>query len=410
MWLAKWNCPHCDKTMSKTKANPASFSTAKPGQWLGLLGGGQLGRMFCMAAQSMGFKVLVLDPAQNGPAGSVADDQVLADYMDEHGLAQLAKRCVGVTTEFENVPALALETLSSNIPVSPSAFSVSVAQNRIEEKAYISGCGVPVAPHAAILEAADITDELKPLLPGILKTARLGYDGKGQVRVKTLDEVRAAYASLNEVDCVLEKRLALQKEVSVIVARDHKGECVTFPVAENHHRKGILATTIVPARIDDVMAAQARSSAISIAAALDYVGVLCVEFFVVDDMGLVVNEIAPRPHNSGHYSIDACVTCQFEQQARILAGMPLGDTRQHSPAVMVNILGDLWYDTQGNEREPAWEKVLAIPEVKLHLYGKEQARVGRKMGHITIVAESLERAIAVADEVKTILGIGDDDD
>ncbi|HEX4879798.1 MAG TPA: 5-(carboxyamino)imidazole ribonucleotide synthase [Limnobacter sp.] len=386
------------------------FKPAKPGQWLGLLGGGQLGRMFCMAAQSMGYRVLVLDPAAHGPAGSVADDQVLADYMDDEGLAQLAQRCVGVTTEFENVPALALDTLSKRVPVSPSAFSVGVAQNRIEEKAYISGCGVPVAPHAPIRKAADISEALQPLLPGILKTARLGYDGKGQVRVSSIEEVRTAFASLNEVECVLEKRLTLQKEVSVIVARDHKGECATFPVAENHHRKGILATTIVPARIDDAMAAQARANAIAIAGALDYVGVLCVEFFVVDGLGLVVNEIAPRPHNSGHYSIDACVTCQFEQQARILAGLPLGDTRQHSPAVMVNLLGDLWYQNDGTVREPAWEKVLALPEVKLHLYGKEQARVGRKMGHITVIAQSLDRALAVAQEVRDLLGIGDDDD
>ncbi|HEX4917777.1 MAG TPA: 5-(carboxyamino)imidazole ribonucleotide synthase [Limnobacter sp.] len=386
------------------------FKPAKPGQWLGLLGGGQLGRMFCMAAQSMGYRVLVLDPAANGPAGSVADDQVLADYMDDDGLAQLAQRCVGVTTEFENVPALALETLAKSVPVSPSAFSVGVAQNRIEEKAYISGCGVPVAPHAAIRRAEEISDALQTLLPGILKTARLGYDGKGQVRVSSIDEVRAAFASLNEVECVLEKRLTLQKEVSVIVARDHKGECATFPVAENHHRKGILATTIVPARIDDAMAAQARANAIAIAGALDYVGVLCVEFFVVDGLGLVVNEIAPRPHNSGHYSIDACVTCQFEQQARILAGLPLGDTRQHSPAVMVNLLGDLWYRNDGTIEEPAWENILALPDVKLHLYGKEQARVGRKMGHITVVSESLDRALAVAQEVRDLLGIGDDDD
>jgi 5-(carboxyamino)imidazole ribonucleotide synthase len=386
------------------------FKTAKPGQWLGLLGGGQLGRMFCMAAQSMGFRVLVLDPAANGPAGSVADDQVLADYLDEQGLAKLAQRCVGVTTEFENVPALALDTLSKSIPVSPSAFSVGVAQNRIEEKAYISGCGVPVAPHAPLRKLADIDDGLSVLLPGIVKTARLGYDGKGQIRVKTLAEVKQAFLDLNEVECVLEKRLTLQKEVSVIVARDHKGECATFPVAENHHRKGILATSIVPARIDDAMASQARANAISIAGALDYVGVLCVEFFVVDELGLVVNEIAPRPHNSGHYSIDACVTCQFEQQARILAGLPLGDTRQHSAAVMVNLLGDLWFTAEGDEREPDWAKVLALPEVKLHLYGKEQARVGRKMGHITVIAAEMDKALAVAQDVRDLLGIGDDDD
>lgn len=386
------------------------FKTARPGQWLGLLGGGQLGRMFCMAAQSMGYKVLVLDPVASGPAGTVADDQILADYLDEAGLAQLAERCVGVTTEFENVPALALDALSRQLPVSPSAFSVGIAQNRIDEKHYIANCGVPVAPHKAITQVSDLSADCESLLPGILKTARLGYDGKGQIRVKSLEEARQAFEQLNQVDCVLEKRLALQLEVSVIVARDHKGECETFPVAENHHRKGILATTIVPARIDATMAAQARAHAIAIAGALDYVGVLCVEFFIVEGLGLVVNEIAPRPHNSGHYSIDACVTCQFEQQARILAGLPLGDTRQHSPAVMVNLLGDLWFSAEGEEREPNWSGVLAIPEVKLHLYGKEQARVGRKMGHITIIANHLDRALAVADEVRQILGIGDDDD
>lgn len=395
--------------MNQAKSS-VEFKTALPNQWLGLLGGGQLGRMFCMAAQSLGYKVLVLDPASNSPAGSVADGQLLADYLDDAALAELAERCVGVTTEFENVPALALDTLATRIPVSPSAFSVGVAQHRLEEKSYVSGCGVPVAPHAPVRSAADISEALLPLLPGILKTARLGYDGKGQVRVSTLDDLRKAFADLNEVECVLEKRLTLLREVSVIVARDHKGECITFPVAENHHRKGILATTIVPARIEDVMAAQARASAISIAGALDYVGVLCVEFFVVDGMGLVVNEIAPRPHNSGHYTIDACVTSQFEQQARILAGLPLGDTRQHSPSVMVNLLGELWFDEQGNEREPDWSAVLALPQVKLHLYGKEQARVGRKMGHITIVAPALEQALAVADQVRSILGIGDDDD
>lgn len=386
------------------------FKVTRPGQWLGLLGGGQLGRMFCMAAQSMGYRVLVLDPAANGPAGSVADDQVLADYLDDQGLARLAQRCVGVTTEFENVPAMALDSLARSVPVSPSAFSVGIAQNRLEEKAYISKCGVPVAPHAPVTVSHPVGEAHKDLLPGILKTARLGYDGKGQVRVNTLEEVESAFEQLGQVDCVLEKKLALQLEVSVIVARDHCGECVTYPVAENHHRKGILATTIVPARIDETMAGQARAHAIAIAGALDYVGVLCVEFFVVDGLGLVVNEIAPRPHNSGHYSIDACVTSQFEQQARILAGLPLGSTRQHSPSVMVNLLGDLWFSDRGDEREPDWAAVLAMPQAKLHLYGKEQARVGRKMGHITLVAPTLEEAVEAAQEVRDILGIGDDDD
>jgi 5-(carboxyamino)imidazole ribonucleotide synthase len=385
-----------------------SLRIARSGDWLGLLGGGQLGRMFCMAAQSLGFRVMVLDPGADSPAGTVADRHLQADYADDAALQTLGDRCVAVTTEFENVPARALEALALRTTVSPAAFAVAVAQNRLDEKRFVEGCGVAVAPHAAIAQASDISPALDPLLPGILKINQLGYDGKGQTAVKTLDELTAAFAEQGRVPCILEKRLNLRQEVSVIVARDRKGETTTFPVAENKHLNGILATSIVPARIGDAIQKQARQAATLLAQRLDYVGVLCVEFFVLDDGSLLVNELAPRPHNSGHYSMDACVTSQFEQQARIVAGLPLGDTRQHSPAIMLNLLGDIWFRSGGAEDdpvEPDWTAVLKIPQVKLHLYGKTEPRPGRKMGHITCVAPTLTAALLAADKVRALLGI-----
>jgi 5-(carboxyamino)imidazole ribonucleotide synthase len=368
-----------------------------PGSWLGLLGGGQLGRMFCMAAQSLGYKVAVLDPAKESPAGAVADLHIVRDYLDPQGLEELARLCKGVTTEFENVPAQALTFLANHCLVSPTADAVAVAQDRIREKAFVAGCGIEVAPHAAIRGAADI-DAAAHLLPGILKVARLGYDGKGQAHVNTLDEARAAFAKFGDVTCVLEKKLALALEVSVVVARTRAGESVTWPVSENQHSDGILDTSIAPARVDEALAARARKAAIAVADALNYAGVLCVEFFVLEGGALCVNEIAPRPHNSGHYSIDACVTSQFEQQARVLAGLPLGSTQLHSSAVMLNLLGERW-----NGAAPDWAHVLAHGKAKLHLYGKSQARPGRKMGHITVLGASLDEALAGADAIRHIL-------
>jgi 5-(carboxyamino)imidazole ribonucleotide synthase len=388
---------------------PADAPAANPGQFLGLLGGGQLGRMFCAAAQAMGYRVMVVDPAatDESPAASVADRHLQADYLDEEALDQLSAHCVAVTTEFENVPAQALARLAQSCAVSPDANAVSVAQNRLAEKAFAVSCGVPVAPHAAICSPDDITPALEALLPGILKTARLGYDGKGQVRVSSLAQLQAAFSDLKGVECVLEKRLNLALELSVIVARNRAGQCDTFPIAENSHRDGVLDVSVVPGRVPPAIAAQAADIARTMATKLNYVGVLCIEFFLLDDGQLLVNEMAPRPHNSGHYSIDACVTSQFEQQARILAGLPLGSTRQHSPAVMVNLLGDLWFEPESTTaREPDWAGILRMPEVKLHLYGKTEARPARKMGHITCVAETLDAAIKAADAVKKHLRIG----
>jgi 5-(carboxyamino)imidazole ribonucleotide synthase len=380
-----------------------------PGAMLGLLGGGQLGRMFTMAAQSMGYRVTVLDPANGGPASGLADRHLHADYLDSDALRELGSTCAGVTTEFENVPAESLRTLAEHCVVSPAANSVAVAQNRILEKNFLAAGGFGVAPYAVIQNSSNphnsdgVTPQKRPelfpgLFPGILKISRFGYDGKGQVRVNNPAELDRAFIGMNREPCVLEKLLPLESEVSVIVSRSFDGEVATFPVSENQHRNGILDISIIPARASPAIIQNARDIAVRIAEKLDYRGVLCVEFFVFADGRLLVNEIAPRPHNSGHYSIDACVTSQFEQQVRILCGMPLGSTAMHEAAVMVNLLGDLW---QGGE--PKWEQVLRHPYVKLHLYGKLEARPGRKMGHYTVLAESTEAALQLALEIKQSL-------
>ncbi len=378
-----------------------------PGGWLGLLGGGQLGRMFCMAAQSMGYKVVVLDPEVDSPAGSVADRQLCADYLDRQALAEMAALANAATTEFENVPATALEFLARTARVAPTAASVAIAQDRISEKTFLAGHGFAVAPFAVLRSADNARDIDEKLLPGIVKSARFGYDGKGQVGVRTRDDVAAAWREMKSQPSVLEQRIALACEVSVIVARNAQREVVTWPVAENIHRDGILDVSVVPARVGADLDARARDIATRIAETLDYCGVLCVEMFVAEDGALLVNEIAPRPHNSGHYTIDACVTSQFEQQTRVLAGLPLGDTRQHTPSVMVNLLGDLWFtDAEAKKpREPAWSTVLDDPEAKLHLYGKAEPRRGRKMGHVTCLGKTLADAVASARIVKRKLGI-----
>jgi 5-(carboxyamino)imidazole ribonucleotide synthase len=373
-----------------------------PGAWLGLLGGGQLGRMFCMAAQSLGYRVCVLDPADDSPAGSTADEHVQADYLDEAGLTRLAQRCRAATTEFENVPAAALAFLAQHCRVSPDAAAVAIAQDRIAEKRFLASCELEVAPYAVLVDAADLADVDTALFPAILKSARLGYDGKGQVPVASAEALTAAWDAMDRVACVLERRLDLALEISVVVCRTSDGETATFSVAENVHRGGILAVSIVPARIDAALARRTRDAAVTVARELRYVGVLAVEFFVLKDGRLLVNEIAPRPHNSGHYTIDACVTSQFEQQARVMAGLPLGDTTLLLPAVMLNVLGDAWYDGQ-TSCEPDWAGVAAVPGAKLHLYGKRAARRGRKMGHVTCLGATLDEALGRARNVTRLL-------
>lgn len=374
-----------------------------PGEWLGLLGGGQLGRMFCHAAQSMGYRVVVLDPAADGPAAVVADAHVHADYDDQNGLLKLSQRCRAVTTEFENVPAQSLQALSTSCRVTPGAHAVEIVQDRIAEKAFITSQGVPVAPYAPVKNAEDLQQAAADLFPGILKVARLGYDGKGQARVRTREEALAAFAEFGGVPCVLEAMLDLKKELSVVMARGLDGLCAVFPVATNVHHEGILAITTVDTT-PVALTQEATEAALAIARGLDYHGVLCVEFFVVGDGQLIVNEIAPRPHNSGHFTMNACVTSQFEQQARVMAGLPLGSTRLLAPVVMLNILGDVWYPDQSDtQAEPDWSAVLAVPGASLHLYGKREARRARKMGHINVTGETLAQAIASANQIVKIL-------
>ena len=381
------------------RASPAAFIA--PGATLGVMGGGQLARMFVHAAQQMGYATAVLDADPASPAGLVAHTHVLADYLDPQGLAELADCSAAVTTEFENVPARSLAVLADCVPVAPGAAAVAVCQDRAAEKAHFERSGVPCAPHAVIASAAQLAATDDRLLPGILKTARLGYDGKGQARVESRAQLSAAWARLGGVVCVLEQRLPLAHEISVIVARSANGEIVNLPVQQNLHRDGILALTRVPA--PDVAAevgARAIAHAQRIAGTLDYVGVLCVEFFVLADGSLVANEMAPRPHNSGHYSIDACDVSQFELQVRAMTGAPLRAPRLHSPCVMLNLLGDLWPGAS-----PDWAAVLAVPGVHLHLYGKAEARAGRKMGHLTVTAASAAEADTRARTAADLLGI-----
>lgn len=378
-----------------------------PGATLGVLGGGQLGRMFVHAAQSLGYRTVVLDPDADSPAGAVAHEHIRADYLDETALARLAQACDAITTEFENVPARALELLAAQRPVAPAAACVAICQDRADEKAHFRAAGVDCAPYAVIRSEADLGTVPDALLPGILKTARMGYDGKGQVRIRTRAELATAWDELKRVPCVLEQMLPLQRELSVLVARGRDGGCVLFPVQQNLHRDGILAVTEVPApAVDTALQQRAGAAATRIAAEMGYVGVLCIEFFLLQDGSLVVNEMAPRPHNSGHYTMNACDVSQFEAQVRALAGLPLNTPRLHSPTVMLNLLGDLWFDAEsGAERSPDWAAVLALPGTHLHLYGKASARPGRKMGHLNITAATPEAARATAARAAAILGL-----
>ncbi|TFZ02027.1 5-(carboxyamino)imidazole ribonucleotide synthase [Ramlibacter humi] len=376
-----------------------------PGATLGVMGGGQLGRMFVHAAQRLGYATAVLDPDEASPAGLVSHHHVQAGYLDEAGLHRLAQVADAITTEFENVPAEALTGLAERRFVAPAADAVSVAQDRTKEKAHFTRCGVPCAPNALIETPGQLADVPDALLPGVLKTARLGYDGKGQVRVADRAALAKAWDELKRVPCVLEKLLPLASEISVVVARGADGAMVHLPVQKNLHRAGILAVTEVgEGVVPGALAQQAIESTRAIAQGLDYVGVLCVEFFVLQDGSLVVNEMAPRPHNSGHWSMDGADVSQFELQVRTLAGLPLAAPRQHSHAIMLNLLGDLWF-ASGAERTPPWADVLALPGAHLHLYGKASARPGRKMGHLTFTAADAAQARTTALRACGLLGL-----
>lgn len=372
--------------------------------------------MWSHAAQAMGFRTSVLDPDPNSPAGLISHLHICADFLDATALAIMATQCQAITTEFENVPAEALRQLGLSLPCAPSAEQVSVAQDRALEKSHFLACGVPVAPHSVLHSLEDVQQVKSHLLPGILKTTRMGYDGKGQVRVASMADLPAAWQQLQLAGpavCILEKRLPLAAECSVVLARGFDGQMVHLPLQMNVHREGILAVTEV---FEHAMPAATKQMALKaaceVARSLNYVGVLCVEFFLLQDgperdaLGpLVVNEIAPRPHNSGHHSIDSCDVSQFELQVRCMAGLPLVQPRLHSASVMLNLLGDLWIAHSALSIEPEWSQVLALQGAHLHLYGKTEARRGRKMGHLTLTAATPDAARAVALQAASLLGI-----
>jgi 5-(carboxyamino)imidazole ribonucleotide synthase len=369
-----------------------------PGATVGVVGGGQLGRMFTLQARTMGYRVVVLDPDPHSPAGAVADRHIRAAYDDEHALAEVSASCAAVTTEFENVPAATLEFLARSSLVRPPVTAVATTQDRITEKIFLQSHGFATAQFYPVRDERDLSAALAVIpRPALLKTSRLGYDGKGQAPVDAEGDAVRAFQRFGREPCILEARLEMECELSVIVARGADGDIATFPVAENRHRDGILETSVVPARIPDSLGGQARDLATGVAEAMAYVGVLGVELFVVEGR-LLVNEMAPRPHNSGHYTLDACSADQFEQQLRTLCGLPLARPWLMSPVAMVNLLGDLW-----REGEPRWEEALKRPGVRLHLYGKTEARPGRKMGHLNCLAADPNQALATALETRNAL-------
>ncbi|HHJ13047.1 MAG TPA: 5-(carboxyamino)imidazole ribonucleotide synthase [Gammaproteobacteria bacterium] len=370
-----------------------------PGATLAVLGGGQLGRMFTQAAHSLGYRVWVLDPDPDSPAGRIAERHLCTGWDDNEALQALAEHCAAVTTEFENVPAETLAFLEQHLPVRPGAEAVAIARDRAREKTFIRDLGLNTAPFHLVQAADDLATACDTVpLPALLKTTQLGYDGKGQAGVRNLDEAHRAFADLGNVPCILETSIALEREISVVLARGTNGQVAVYPVGENVHVNGILDTTRVPARIDEDTQHQAREIAVKLAEAMDYCGVLAVELFVAMDGTLLVNEMAPRPHNSGHYTLDACLVSQFEQQVRALCGLPLGATKLHAEAVMVNLLGNLWL-----KGTPRWATLLAEPGSRLHLYGKAEARLGRKMGHYTCLAVDAATAMRTAERLRAAI-------
>ena len=360
-----------------------------PGKTLGMLGGGQLGRMFVMAAHAMGYHVIVLDPDPDSPAGRIADEHIHASYSDQWAIEQLAKNCDAITTEFENIPSETLKKLEQSVPVRPSSAAVEIAQNRIAEKTFLADNGFETAKFFPIYEQDDLDFALNQIAStAILKVASFGYDGKGQAIINNLDEAIAAFEAMGSVPCVLEEKVSLASEVSVVLSRGIDGAITCYPIGENHHVNGILEYTAVPSSLAKRILDRAINEASAFSEKLNYCGIMAVEFFYTSDDRLLINEVAPRPHNSGHYTIDACKTSQFEQQVRMMCGLPAGSTELLSPVVMFNILGDIWQNG-----EPDWTQLLSNPNVKLHLYGKREARAGRKMGHFTCLGQSVSELL-----------------
>ena len=368
-----------------------------------MLGGGQLGRFFVTSAQNLGYQVTVLDPDQKSPAGLIADVHICAEYDDQGALDQVINTCFAVTTEFENIPFATLEYLEKSLIVRPSSHAVSIVQNRIKEKKFLADNKFPVGPFHIIESEDHINQAPDNIFPAILKIAQFGYDGKGQIHVANSNELREAFIKSNYASCILEKKLSLEIEVSVITARSISGNHVFFPIAENEHVNGILDTTISPGRVSDDIACKVRKYAHEVAIKLNYIGVLAVEFFIVED-NVYINEIAPRPHNSGHYSLDACTNNQFDLQVRALTDLELLDPGFHSNTVMINLLGDTWFK-ENKLRDPNFNILLNEPGVNLHMYGKEEPRKGRKMAHFNLSGDNLNDLLVKATSLKQKLSI-----
>ncbi len=371
-----------------------------PGATIGVMGGGQLGRMFAIAARRMGYRVHIYSPEKEGPAAQFSDHSTVAAYDDEAAVRKFSQAVDVLTFEFENIPAATIGWAAENQIVRPGGEVLRVAQHRLREKEFLAGAGFPVAPFRRVASVADLTNAAQEIgRPAILKTAAFGYDGKGQQRIDPETDLGAAWKERAHDLCVLEGMIDFEREISVIVARGPGGDSAVFPVCENIHRHHILDVTMAPARVAERVAYQACELAGAVARSLDLVGLLAVEMFLKSDGELIINELAPRPHNSGHWTIEGCVTSQFEQHVRAVCGVSLGATAVLQPSAMVNLLGDLW-----DEGEPDWAAALAEPNVHLHLYGKNQPRPGRKMGHLTAVGATAEAAAASAQRARERLG------
>jgi len=376
------------------------FEPILPGATIGVLGSGQLGRMFAIAARRLGYRVHTFSPDSDTPTGQVADREVTASYDDLSAVREFASQVSVVTFEFENVPAATAEAAGALVPVRPSGQVLHITQHRLREKTFLSQSGFPVTPFRRVTTLAELEGALAEFgAPAILKTAGWGYDGKGQVRINRLDEAGSAWSKLATDEAVLEAFVDFSAEASVVAVRGRGGECVSFPMIENSHSRHILDLSVCPARVPARVQQEGEAMARRVLESLDVVGVLCVEYFVGRDGQLLINELAPRPHNSGHLTIDACLSCQFEQQVRSICGLPLGSVEQVRPAAMANLLGDLWFP-----KPPNWIAACQDPRVKLHLYGKAEARPGRKMGHLTALADSVEEAVLQAQVARRRLG------
>ncbi len=384
-----------------TEARVISPGGILGGSILGVLGNGQLGRMFALAAARLGYRVWCYGPEADSPAGRVCAREFVAPYEDLDQVRDFAHQVSAVTLEFENIPVETVRAVAEISPLRPGELPLFIAQHRRREKEFLNSHGIPVAPFRVVNSLDQLTTAVRELgMPCILKSAGFGYDGKGQARITTVEQIAAAWQTVNVAECVLEGWIDFTREISVLVSRDENRAAVTWDPFENQHVGGILDLSICPATIPAELQQQARQLAVRVAEALELVGLLCVEMFVTRDNELVVNEIAPRPHNSGHLTIEGCVTSQFEQQARITAGLPLGSTALRQPTAMVNLLGERW-----ESGEPNWPAALALPGVSLHLYGKEEPRRGRKMGHLTALGETAEQAARLAIEARERLAL-----